>query len=286
MSVSTRWCFTLNNYDEDSTTAISKWDTKYTVFGKELSASGTPHLQGFVIFKKSYRLSGTRKLLPTAHWEIAKGTSHEASDYCKKDNDFVEIGVLLSAGKRTDLSDFMRTVESGTFAKDELRRLHPGVMARYPRFVDDYINQCRPSPAVPAHPLRPWQQNLISKLAFPPSDRLISFVVDPVGNAGKSWFGKYYCSLHENAFMMRPTKYSDMAFALPDDLRVFFLDCTRQQVEHLPYSFLESLKDGMVFSPKYESRMKKYPAVHVVVFTNTHPDMTLLSADRYDVIQL
>lgn len=79
-------------------------------------------------------------------------------------------------------------------------------------------------------------------------------------------------------------KHADMAYALPNVLRVLFLDCTRQQVEFLPYSFIESLKDGVVFSPKYESRVKHYGPVHVVVMMNQNPDMDKLSEDRYRII--
>jgi len=74
-----------------------------------------------------------------------------------------------------------------------------------------------------------------------------------------------------------------MAYALQDTLRVLFLNVTRSvdesQLNYL-YSFLESVKDGMVFSPKYESRMKYYGKVHVVVMMNQWPNEALLSADR------
>ena len=68
----------------------------YYVYGKEVGASGTPHLQFMVCFKKQTRLSAVRKLLP-AHWFVKspKSTMQQASDYCKKDGNFIEFGTYL-----------------------------------------------------------------------------------------------------------------------------------------------------------------------------------------------
>ncbi len=85
---------------------------------------------------------------------------------------------------------------------------------------------------------------------------------------------------------MEPGKKADMAYALSTDVRILFVNVTRQQVEHIQYSFLESVKDGLVFSPKYESGMKYLKPMHVVVLMNQLPDMTLLSDDRYVIVDL
>lgn len=135
-----RWCFTLNNYAETDLPEILQWDTKYIVVGSEVSASETPHLQGFVIFKKNYRLSGVRKLLPTAHWEIAKGSSIQASDYCKKTGDYKETGILTQQGKRTDLEKACDIiVEENTIQPvvDEF----PTLYVKYSRGLRDYALQ-------------------------------------------------------------------------------------------------------------------------------------------------
>jgi len=86
--------------------------------------------------------------------------------------------------------------------------------------------------------------------------------------------------------MLSSGKLADLAYALIPELRVLFVNVTRQQVNFLNYSFLESSKDGVVQSPKYESRVRYFYNFHVVVMMNQMPDMTKLSADRYEIITL
>nr|WPR18786.1 MAG: hypothetical protein [Chemarfal virus 114] len=93
MSKSYRWCLTLNNFTEVEYQGLKACDCKYLVLGKEVGESGTPHIQGFIIFAGQQRLSAVRKISARAHWEVTKGTARQASDYCKKDGDFLEVGV-------------------------------------------------------------------------------------------------------------------------------------------------------------------------------------------------
>ena len=113
--------------------------------------------------------------------------------------------------------------------------------------------------------------------------------MDEKGNQGKTWFAKDYCKRNVDAQYMEPAKKADMAYALQDDLRVLFINVTRsacgEKGDYI-YSFIESVKDGMVFSPKYESRTKFLGKVHVVMMMNEYPNMQLLSEDRYRLITL
>lgn len=93
MAQSRRWCFTINNYTEEEYAKSLAIECKYIVIGKEVGESGTPHLQGYVVFEKMKRLTAVKNLLPRAHLEVARGSSQQASDYCKKDKSFEERGV-------------------------------------------------------------------------------------------------------------------------------------------------------------------------------------------------
>jgi len=288
---SMRFVFTYNNYDEavmvSLRSRLSEETVRYAIFGREVGASGTPHLQGYVSLTKKKSFTFFKNLVgDAAHIEVAKGDEVSNFDYCSKDGDYEEFGTRSKSGKRSDLEEFKTAVKDGCHCKKRLAEDFPDVCAKYPRFVTDYIRYQIPVPEIPMHPLNDWQQDLYQRLIHAPDDRKVIFVVDYKGNKGKSWFAKYYMTLHDNAYLGRPGKHADMVYQLPDYMRVCFLDCTRQKVEFMPYTFLEELKDGVVFSSKYESCIRRYPNMHVVVLMNQKPDMTQLSEDRYEMIYL
>ena len=88
-----RWCYTINNPTSEPPSLEE--EAKYHVYGSEVGASGTPHYQGFIIFKKSKRLTQLRKLISDkGHYEVTKGKNSQAAAYCKKDGVFKEYGEL------------------------------------------------------------------------------------------------------------------------------------------------------------------------------------------------
>lgn len=90
MSKSRNFCFTMNNYVD--TVLVDSIDCKYIVYGKEVGESGTPHLQGFIVFENPRAIGGVIKSMPGCHIEVAR-TVDEAIAYCKKDGDWIERGV-------------------------------------------------------------------------------------------------------------------------------------------------------------------------------------------------
>lgn len=91
------FCFTHNNYPD--TKLEDEVICKYIIYGKEVAASGTPHLQGFVYFEHNRSLSSVIKLLPGCHVEVSRNL--EASiEYCKKEGNFTERGIAPMSQKR------------------------------------------------------------------------------------------------------------------------------------------------------------------------------------------
>lgn len=88
----------------------------YMIYGKEVGESGTPHLQGFMQLKTRLRITQLRKLGMKCHMEVRskKSTPQEASDYCKKEGDYVEYGMLQNQGKRTDLERVTELIKEGS----------------------------------------------------------------------------------------------------------------------------------------------------------------------------
>lgn len=280
------WCFTLNNYTPIDVDRLSTPlpGIEYLIFGKEIGESGTPHLQGTVSFQSRKRLSQVITVVGQAHCTVTRFLSQSIT-YCKKDGDFTEWGTPPQGkGERSDLEDFKQSVKEGVLDLTTLREMHSGVVAAFPRFVKDYITDSRPKILVDPHPLRQWQSDLHDKLVLEPDKREITFIIDLEGNKGKSWFARYYCDLHENAQIVIPGKKADMAYVIREDAKVFFFDCPRsKQGDFIQYDFLEELKNGYIFSPKYESAIKKLYTPHVVILMNEYPCMEKLSRDRYSI---
>ena len=210
-------------------------------------------------------------------------------EYCKKDGSYTEYGTPPpTPGKRNDLEAFRATVASGVTDLAELREAHPSVMARFPNFARDVIRDLRAPIEVPTYDLRPWQSRLVSVTNEDPDPRRIHFLVDRKGNSGKTYISDYLESTKEKVQVMKPGRTADMAYEYDEETRILIIDVPRSKMDNFGYmySFLESVKDGRLFSPKYVPVTKRFRPPHVIVMMNEEPDYNALSDDRYDVIQI
>ena len=293
-----QWCFTLNNYTTGETQLLSDLGAsehvEYLVFGREVGESGTPHLQGFIRFHDRKTFSSAKSLIsPRCFIEIAKGTPSQNRQYCTKDGDFEEFGTcpVSRQGKRNDWEKLKEHVLelNERPPRRSLVVLFPALMARYEHAVWSYIDCLLPAVRLTdSTPREGWQSDLDGLIEEDPDPRTIEFIVDPIGNSGKTWFCQYILTKYPNdAQYLRAAKRDDMAHAIDPIRTIFLIDVPRRQMEFLPYAILESLKDRMVFSPKYQSGLKLIPRVpHVIVFCNEYPNPNALSADRVSVTQL
>lgn len=117
MSRSRNWCFTINNYTEEDVSALADLPCKYMVYGKEVGESGTPHLQGYVVFATQRTLSATRKKI-RGHLSPAKGDAQQNYDYCTKDGDYVERGTKPLSNKDKGLKEKERYKKAFQAAKE------------------------------------------------------------------------------------------------------------------------------------------------------------------------
>jgi len=291
MSVARNWCFTLNNYTDNDILKIQQaaqsGRIEYVVYGKETSSTGTPHLQGTVVLKKKGRLTGLVKLLGQAHYTVCRDL-FKSIEYCKKEGDITEFGTCpeRKSGQRDELELFKDAVKSGIVDHKTLRETHSNVWSRYHRFCLSYIRDNKPLPEIPSHSLYDWQTKLVEHLSTEPDSRTVHFLVDPVGNAGKSYICAYIEKNFPNTQVMKCGKRDDMAFELDDTVKILIIDVSRSSSEFLNYQFLEDVKDGRVFSPKYESYTKRFNSPHLVVMMNQDPDATKLSEDRYNIVYI
>lgn len=285
---SRRWVFTLNNYTPEDESRITGIQCRYLVYGRERGESGTPHLQGYLVFASNKRFNAVKALVgDRSHIERARGSSTQASDYCKKDGDYVELGELPDQqGRRTDLEKFVEWCGDQPHppTQRELIKEWPCLYAKYKKALVEIASVHCPRIQFDTGSVRDgWQSDLETHLEDDaPNDRVVEFYVDTEGNSGKSWMVRYLLQKYEGAQQIRPGKELDMAYEIDESKWIFLFDVPRSKMEHFQYSILECLKDRMIFSGKYDSRMKTLRRTpHVLVFCNEEPDMEKLSMDRY-----
>lgn len=138
MSRAKRWCFTLNNYTDEEHSGILRClrsTTEYFIIGKEIGESGTPHLQGYTVFKRRYRLTQVKaELGRRAHIEISRGTPSDNRVYCSKGGDYEEGGTCPSDGEGSKASkdrdelarEWRSRMEHGRSGLDQFAVDNPG----------------------------------------------------------------------------------------------------------------------------------------------------------------
>lgn len=82
-----RWCFTLNNPTEEERDHISVINCEYLIYGNEhMDGKGTPHLQGYIVFKDPKTFNTIKNYMPRAHIEKARFNHEENIKYCSKED--------------------------------------------------------------------------------------------------------------------------------------------------------------------------------------------------------
>lgn len=215
------------------------------VFQEETApGTGTRHLQGVFSAKNQVAFSTVRQWNLRLHLETTRDI-HRAVRYCS--DPAKRTGRLWSAGYSVPGTD--------------LQLLEPEAF-------------------------HPWQTSLATYLASPPDKRSVRWYYDPAGGSGKTEFCRFYLSgnattLYFTGGTSRDISYQVMRARLPP--RVILINFTRQQEGKVSYSAIETIKDGLVSSTKYEGGTRLFPHPHIVIFSNWLPDLGQLTQDRWHI---
>lgn len=248
ISSSKKWFFTCNNYTQEHIEIItgSKYIGKY-IFQEEKGENGVPHLQGYVEFKEKQRPIECLKN-KQFHWEKAKNTE-ACIQYCQK--------IATREG---------RIYNKGIPIKEEL------IVLEREKFY-------------------PWQEDLLQRLLKKPDDRSVIVVIDELGNSGKSQFQRHLI-YHYGAALVTD-KDGDIKHAIASRIKdgqpppkIVLVNIPRAGYHKIPYSSMEEVKDGLLFSGKYESNHYIFNHPHVVLFVNYEPEYDQLTEDRWIKIVL
>lgn len=242
--------FTLNNYTELEFTQLLKSfaDFKY-VIGKEIGEEcGVPHLQGYVEFGKQVSFKQLKGINNRMHIERAKGTRKQNVEYCSKEGNVVS-NIPLPLKIR--------------------------LLQEYDEVV-----------------WKPWQKCVLDIVESQPDTRTIHWFWEEGGNVGKSFLCKYLY-LKYNAIIGTGKKddvFNQVKNWMDENDEqspsMMICDIPRSMMGYVNYSVYEKLKDGLLYSGKYEGGVCALDRLHVICFANEPPQFVEVSRDRWECYKI
>ncbi|ALY05862.1 replication-associated protein [Ctenophore-associated circular virus 4] len=243
------FAFTWNNYPEEHfklfDTVAQLSGCKF-VYQEETGENGTKHLQGALYFENARSWTSVRKLMDGWHLEVAR--------------------------------NWMACVKYATKVET--------------RTGDQYSNflELRPKDPLEGKVLHPWQSDVMNLISSDCSnDRTVHWFVDSEGAKGKTSLCKHILLNKVGWLFISAGKGGDILCAVArylksgKKLRGVLANYSRDKEGFISYSALESIKDGLIFSTKYESQHAIFDSPHVICFANWIPDKRKLSDDRWDI---
>lgn len=128
--------------------------------------------------------------------------------------------------------------------------------------------------------LREWQKKVEMGLLMQ-NDRKVLWIYDEQGGRGKSTLAKYIMANYD-AIILHSGSTADISMAYGQQKYVIF-DYTRT-TEKVNYEAIENLKNGVLFSSKYQSKMKFFQPPKILCLSNNLPDLHGLSKDRWHIL--
>lgn len=132
----------------------------------------------------------------------------------------------------------------------------------------------------------PWQEVIYQCVQQPPDSRKILVVIDVLGNSGKSKLAKFLV-FRGLCLSLNFGNARDLLYLISKHLTktCFLFDLTRSRPADVHMSDLfcamESVKNGHIQSLKYQCNYSLFDPPHVLLFTNSIPDLHSVSSDRW-----
>ena len=302
-----RWLVTMNGteneIDDVHQHLLEEWPAlcAYILIAMGKTAAGRDHMHVFLYLKE--RLS-PKKIMNTWPWihrcnfkPVGEKTTYNVVQHVKKQGNLEEYGAtkLASHGRPPDgphKCPSMREAVREAILDIAHDRLEPSeVMERdvnlWMHRGDDILcmaqelkmNLKRKTFEQP--PLMEWQERA-EHLLLNQSECQILFIVDRIGNRGKTWFAQYMHRKHGAIiFDQSDQRHCSLMWKME---KIVIFDVPRSAVPS--YACMEAFKNGYVISEKYRSQQKYQDGMKVAVLMNRTPSMSQLSQDRYRIFDL
>lgn len=189
-----RWCFT--NFDLD--VSVDSLENRgvpqlgFVIWQLECASSTQKkHQQGYLEWCNPVSLSTCKKLLPTAHWEIARGSASDSIAYCSKDEGradpyvSVRLGEPMQQGKRNDIHEFAKTITDNKLSFLDQMLLNPHMFLKYGRNAEKLNQMVMSRQKVREPPILIWLQGL--------------------SETGKSTYFRNFMQTNKFSYYMKPT---------------------------------------------------------------------------------
>lgn len=131
-----------------------------------------------------------------------------------------------------------------------------------------------------------WQLNILNMIKNPPDKRKIYWYWSKLGSVGKTTLAKHICLNNNKALYVNGNCKDILYAAAKNKPEIVIFGIPRDKENYVSYNAIESLKDGIYFSSKYESDMVIMKSPHIIIMANFEPDMSKLSIDRWEVINV
>lgn len=242
------WFCTFNNYKKEDIQILKSLGAYAYAFQEEKGSEQTLHIQGVFSFKDAKKWSTMDNATGSrCYWAPCRNVA-AARQYCLKEK--TRVGRQWTKGYKIGIQELIDPMEG----------------------------------------LKPykWQQEVLDLVQLPPDDRKIHWIWSSFGRVGKSAlskslvmnedatyvggkFGDAYCAIKELVLEKKTFPY------------IVLFDLPRFTGNKVSYIAIEGIKNGMIFSGKYQSASVLFNTPHVIVFANCEPRYEHLSKDRWQV---
>lgn len=254
-----KWLLTINNYTEEDLNTITQETKKAKAWvwqKEEGEEKKTPHIHLYIEYPNPKSFSTIKNIYPRANIEKVKYTE-KAIAYCQKKHTRVEGPFFSENLKKTDIKTELLNIE-----------------------YDNVV-------------WRDWQEQVLEIIQGPINKRTINWIWSRDGNLGKSYLAKYIglkfnciiASGKTNDIFNQVLKWREEN---PTETQLIpvIVDVAKSEYSHVNYSALEQLKNGFLYSGKYEGGTFYSLSPHIVIFANSPPKTEEMSADRWNIIEL
>lgn len=304
---STRWkmpgyMITINN--PNTKPVFKKGYMKYMVYQLEKGENGTPHYQMYLQTFKRHSYDELRKILDQskASPQEQRKSADACRKYCMKKEtrieDPIEYGKFSPTVRGTAyemkpdeiVAEIVKDFQKGATEHELLMKhgihfsFHYSAFKRHISLIRKINSEQDLTIQLMQIELYPWQKK-VKKLIEDQNDRTITWVYDEEGNQGKTILAKKMCHNNPEYLLIENAKKADIALVY-DYQKTIIFDLARSTENKINYISIEKLKDGNVFSSKYQSATKYSTSNKVAVFANFIPELQKLSQDRWQIIDL